>query len=81
MANIKHTYYVEYVYEYEIFLPEDNEWFKDEMCDAEIVCDQLKRDIPKYLKEKVLEDLKFDNIRNFKFKITDMYLTSDDARL
>ena len=81
MANRKHAYYVEYVYEYEIFLPEDNEWFKDEMCDAEIVCDKLKRDIPKYLKEKVLEDLKFDNIRNFKFKITDMYLTSYDACL
>lgn len=81
MANRKHTYYVEYVYEYEIFLPEDNEWFKDEMCDAEIVCDQLKRDIPKYLKEKVLEDLKYDNIRNFKFKMTDIYLTSDDACL
>lgn len=81
MANKKYTYYVKYVYEYEIFLPEDNEWFSDEMCEAEIVCDQLKRDIPKYLKEKVLEDLKSDNIRNFKFKITDMYLTSDDACL
>jgi hypothetical protein len=81
MVSRKHKYYVEYVYEYEIFLPEDNEWFKDEMCDAEIVCNKLKRDIQKYLKEKVLNDLKSDNIRNFKFKITDMYLTSDDACL
>lgn len=81
MANRKYTYYVEYVYEYEILFPEDNEWFKDEMCEAKIVCGQLKRDIPKYLKEKVLNDLKSDNIRNFKFKITDMYLTSDDACL
>lgn len=46
-----------------------------------IVCNQLKRDIPKYLKEKVFNDLKSDNTRNFKFKITDMYLTSDDACL
>ena len=81
MARRKYTYYVEYVYEYEILLPEDNEWFRDEMCEAEIVCNQLKRDIPKYLKEKVFNDLKSDNIRNFKFKITDMYLTSDDACL
>lgn len=80
MAN-RNTYYVEYVYEYEILLPEDNEWFRDEMCEAEIVCDQLKRDIPKYLKDKVLNDLKVDNIRNFKFKVTDMYRTSDDACL
>ena len=80
MAN-RNTYYVEYVYEYEILLPEDNEWFRDEMCEAEIVCDQLKRDIPKYLKDKVLNDLKADNIRNFKFKVTDMYRTSDDACL
>ena len=81
MARRKYTYYVEYVYEYEILLPEDNEWFRDEMCEAEIVFNQLKRDIPKYLKEKVFNDLKSDNIRNFKFKITDMYLTSDDACL
>lgn len=81
MANRKHTYYVEYVYEYEILLPEVNEWFRDEMCETKIVCNQLKRDIPKYLKEKVFNDLKSDNIRNFKFKITDMYLTSDDACL
>lgn len=81
MANRKHTYYVEYVYEYEILLPEDNKWFRDEMCEAKIVCNQLKCDIPKYLKEKVFNDLKSDNIRNFKFKITDIYLTSDDARL
>lgn len=81
MANRKHTYYVEYVYEYEIFIPEDNEWFRDEMCEAKIVCDQLKRDIPKYLNEKVFNDLKSDNIRNFKFKITEIYLTSDDACL
>lgn len=80
MANRKHTYYVEYVYEYEILI-EDTEWFRDEMCEAKIVCNQLKRDIPKYLKEKVFNDLKSDNIRNFKFKITDMYLTSDDACL
>lgn len=80
MAN-RNTYYVEYVYEYEILLPGDNEWFRDEMCEAEIVCGQLKRDIPKYLRDKVFNDLKADNIRNFKFKITDMYLTSDDACL
>lgn len=81
MANKKHTYYVEYVYEYEILLPEDNEWFRDGMCEAEIVSNQLKRNIPKYLKEKVFNDLKSDNIRNFKFKITEMYLTTDDACL
>ncbi len=51
------------------------------MCGSEIVCGQLKRDIPKYLKEKVFNDLKSDKTRNFRFKITDIYLTNDDACL
>lgn len=77
----KHTYYAAYHYSYEYFDTQEKDWIKSTDFDAKIISDTLKRDIPKKIKDEVLYELRNDDIRNFEFKMDELYLTTDDACL
>ena len=75
----RNTYYVQYKFSYEYFDTQENAWIPSTDFDYRIVSDTLKRDIPKKVKDDVLYDMRNDEIRGFKFEITEIYQTSDDA--
>lgn len=72
----KVTYWVGYTYTYEFRDASFEEWETYEDCDAcRFAC--RKKDIPKRVRERIMEELRYETIRNLTINIYEQYPTTD----